>query len=349
MLRKVEGGTLVYQKRTSITLVGRTNEVKRLAGLELERFMKLSKQRAWNPEQLPQRREMFDLGYLLQSGETNKVTSLLLGSFATELTEPIYVREGLKAAGDNLTSRIFFGAWGEQERCHHQGLEKCLEDSGLMTSTQIVDYKHECAEAPPWSFYNQTGHDDYDIVWATAYALLQEGQTRLTYTGIREAVWVQYGSPRDTASGRKQYPGVCGVLGLIATDEGAHQAFFLRMMRIYLRFFPDRALEALTGVIKGYSMPVVHIPNAEEFMYAIISAKLYSAKWVMTDVQHTATKSLGLENRKAARAAFRNFGGLLDEDAVVQILGEKIEMVPEGCTVYDLNTQGEFVRVKAVA
>lgn len=332
------------------TLEGRNLAVQRYAREELARFEAKSKRRKWVAENLNQRREMAQWGSILKVGETGKVRDLLLGSFATELTEPIYVEEALRASGSNrVYQRFYEDFWGPQEERHWKALKLCLSDSELMTHEQIRIYSNECSEADPWSFEKQTGHKGYDIVWATAYALLQEGQTKLTYIGMCEAIWEQYGSPRD-ASGRKLYPAICGVIRLIYRDEGAHQAFFLHMMRIYLRYWPDRALEALAGVIQGYMMPVVFIPNADRFVEAVIWAKLNAPRWVLKSVINEGTKSLGLHDRKATRRALKNFGSLFDGvDAVVQLPGKPFDDVPEGCPVYELALDGSFVLVKAAA
>lgn len=330
-----------------VTLLGRSLEVERLAKEELLRFESNSSTRVWSAESLPQRKEMHELGPLLQQGETDRITALVEGSLATELTETIYVAEGLQASGSNRVSRSFYeDFWGPQERRHWQALELCLTDSGLRTPRQVEIYSQECRAADPWSFKKQTGYSGYDRIFATAYARFQELQTKLTYLGMADSIWREYAFQLDSVG---KWAGIGGVLRTIAIDEGAHEAFFLRMMRIYLRYFPERALDALVWVLKGYKMPVVVIPNAAEFISAVIWAKLYDPRWVVDEV-FAGTKGLGLENRLAVRNALVNFGHLLDrDDVVLELPGKSIGTVPEGCSTYRLLENGSFVLAKAAA
>ena len=341
----------VELKKEPITAVGKNLAVKRESRGIFDEFAHQSVGRSWVAEHLPQRREMAELGHLLQRDETGWLKNLLLGELATEVSEPHYVQAGINASGKDYNSISFYtNFWGPQERRHGAALRLALLDSGLMSPDQIHVYLRECEVSDPWTFEKQTGHAGDDIIYGIAYAVAQEAQTKLTYRETKRIVWSQYGSPVDPQTQRKLYPGVCGVLEVIALDEGAHQGFFLNMMRIYLRYWPDRALEALTEVFHGYTMPVVHIPNAEEFMDAVIKAKLAGPRWVVTEIHNAVAQLLGLERRSAIGRAMRNFGRLLDgENAVVQLPGKKIDEVPEGCVVYEMHTDGTFVPQPAVS
>ena len=336
---------MVELKREPITAAGKSLAVKNASREVFERFAALSDRRSWVAQYLPQRKAMGELGPLLRRDESGWVRNLLSGALATEYSEPHYVQVGIHASGKDSASRSFYeNFWGPQERRHWEALRLGLLDSGLMTADEVHVYLRECEESDPWTFEKQTGHSGDDVVWLTAYAAGQEGETNLIYRQSMKIVWEQYGSPRDAETNRIQYPGLSGVLQLIAEDEGAHQGFFLQMMRIYLRYWPDKALEALAGVFNGYKMPVVHIPNPEEFLDAVIRAKLGHPRWVVAEVLTPVAQRLGLESRSAAARALRNFGDLFDnENAVVQIAGKKIDDVPEGCVVYEMHPDGSFV------
>ncbi|MCH8821761.1 hypothetical protein IID23_04560 [Patescibacteria group bacterium] len=361
MLRKVEGGTLgkpetVHQNYSPTTVAGIETVVARLAGDEYERFKRLSAQRAWSHGSIPTLQgEMAALAPRLCGDLGPSVLELLKGSLAVERHTDQFIEAGVRASGNRAASIDFYkNYWGPQEDNHAKALEMCLRESGLMTRSEVRSFSNECAESKPWTFEDQIGYSGKGkkLVWGLAYATAQEEQTKFTYIMIEEVVWEQYGSPRDPKDGRKLHPGLCGVLKLISKDEGAHRAFFLRMLLIWLRYRPDETLEALAGTFRGYRMPKVHIPNEAAFIEAMILAKINDPRWIISKVLTPVGKSLGFENRAAMLRAMLNFSKFLDNEpnkpAVLRFPGEKIE-VPPGCVELEMQPNGTFTPVETAA
>ena len=91
-------------------------------------------------------------------------------------------------------------------------------------------------------------------------------------------------------------------------------------------------------------MPVVQLPNADEFVRCILAAGLGSARTVINEVMNPTLQRMGLESRPALRQAVKNFRNL-PEHAFVHIFGKGLEgLVPDMQTpVYTMMPSGDFV------
>ena len=175
-----------------------------------------------------------------------------------------------------------------------------------------------------------------------AYAIFQERQTRWNYTATRLAIWEEYGSPVDER-GVRIFPAVAGALRFPEIDEGAHEANFTNIVRIYMKYFLGHALEAQSQVSSHYKMPIIQLPNADEFVRCVLAAGLGSPRTVINEVLNPALHRMGLEDRNALRKAVRNFRNL-PENALVHLQGKDLEgIVPDPDTsVYTMMPSGDF-------
>ena len=304
-------------------------------------FARAATTRVWFPARLPQRNEMAKYG----SRVSDETRDILLGFLGVESFVDDYVAQGIQVAGSSATIREIYIQWGFEESRHGQTLRHCLIDSGLYSQDWVDRYLTECAE-DQWTFERQTGYEGTPLL-VSAYAIFQERETRRAYTIIRTRLWEEYGCPTDQV-GRRLFPAIAGAIRYVESDEGAHEAHFSNITSVYLKYMPDQALEALMKVSSHYRMPVLQLPNGEEFIRAVHGIGLDSPRGVLTQVVTPALASMGLESHLALRKAVENFKKL-PEGAVLQLPGKPVEDVPEGTAsaIYEMQPTGEFVLVEA--
>jgi hypothetical protein len=300
-------------------------------------FAKASKTRMWFPDRLTERDQMAEYGHLI-SPETKEI---LLGFLGVESFVDDYVFCGINAAGDSVSTKELYMQWGFEERRHGQTFRHSLIDSGLYTQAYVDHFLAETAEHH-WTFMQQTGYEETPLL-AAAYAIFQERQTRWNYTQIRMRIWEEYGGPTDH-NGNRIYPAIAGAVRYPEIDEGAHEANFSNIVRIYLKYFPDLTLDALARVSSHYKMPVVQLPNAEEFARCTLAAGMGNARQVINEVLNPVIGRMGFSDRQALRKAVKNFHSL-PENAVVHLQGKPPnDIVPDTDTpVYEILPSGDFV------
>ncbi len=76
-----------------------------------------------------------------------------------------------------------------------------------------------------------------------------------------------------------------------ASTEGV----FRHITRAYLKYWPDKALQAMWDVYERYRMPIVKLPNAEAFIHAVLSTGIDSPRAVIRDVLGPTYAGMGLE------------------------------------------------------
>jgi len=300
-------------------------------------FARASKTRMWFPGRLPHRSEMPKYGHLI-SDDTKEI---LLGFLGVESFVDDYVFAGINGAGDSVSTRALYIQWGFEEARHGQTFRHCLIDSGLYTQEYVDKYLAETYENE-WTFRKQTGYEETPVL-AAAYAIFQERQTRWNYTYVRRRLWDEYGSPVD-ASGNTIYPAVAGAIRFPEIDEGAHEANFTSIVSIYMKYFPDMALDSLMKVSTHYRMPVVELPNGDEFVRAILAAGMGNPRDVINEIMNPSIQKMGLADRAALRKAVRNFR-LLPEDSFVHLPGKDMEgsLPLEDAHIFTMLPTGEFV------
>lgn len=300
-------------------------------------FARAAKTRMWFPDRLTERDEMPAYGPLI-SDETRE---MLLGFLGVESFVDDYVFGGIKAAGDSVTTRALYVQWGFEERRHGQTFRHSLIDSGLYTQEFVDKYLAETAEYR-WTFLEQTGYEETPLL-AAAYAIFQERQTRWNYTQTRMHIWHEYGDPTDS-NGNRIYPAIAGAIRFPEIDEGAHEANFTNIVRIYMKYFPEMTLDALMKVSSHYRMPVVELPNGEEFVKCLLAAGIGHGRQVINEVLNPTLEKMGLSNRQALREAVKNFR-LLPENAIVHLEGKPLDgIIPDAATqIYAMAPSGDFI------
>ena len=319
------------------TLAGKQAAVQKEVNEHYETFFARARQnRMWFPDRLKERHEMASYGHLI-SDETKEV---LLGFLGVESFVDDYVFGGINAAGATLSTRGLYVQWGFEERRHGQTFRHCLIDSGLYTQEFVDRYLTEAGEYQ-WNFQTQTGYEATPLL-AAAYAIFQERQTRWNYTYVRRRIWGEYGRPANS-DGQSIYPAIAGAMRFPEIDEGAHEANFTNIVRIYMKYFPDLALEALLQVSNHYRMPVVQLPNADEFVRCVLSAGLGNPRDVINEIMNPSLQRMGLTDRQALRKAVKNFRSL-PEHAIVHLEGKPLTSTSDssGTVVYEMLPSGDF-------
>jgi len=326
---------MVYQMANPWTQTGRQIEIEKAVAEVYTRYF--ARGPKWVAKHLPQREEMSQYGASV-SAETKE---MLLGDFGVESFIEDYALWATYATGESTSTGQIYTQWVSDETRHSRALWYCLVDSALYTQQQVDEYYHACSQ-DIWSFERQTGYEPTPVRGA-AYAIAQERQTKRNYQGLQKRVWEEYGSPQDS-NAKPAYPAIAGVCRTLATDEGFHEGVFREITRAYLRFWPDKALQAMWEVYEKYRMPIVKLPNAEAFIAAVLSSGIDSARAVITEVLNPTYAGFGLESRAAVKRAARESWDL-PEGAVLQIGDDLPDYITEGAIPYKMNPNGALVPV----
>jgi hypothetical protein len=325
---------LSYVTTTPWTLEGRNNAIQKAVAAIYERYF--AKGPRWVAKHLPQRNQMRDWSGKL-SQESREI---LLGDYGVESFIEDYAVMAIRASGDSKATRQTYTQWVFDENRHSRALWYCLVDSGLYSQREMDEYTDQCGQ-DTWTFERQTGHEATPERGA-AYAIAQERQTKKNYQDMQRRIWGEYGSPVD-AAGRPVYPAIAGVCQTLSIDEGFHEGVFRQITRAYLRYWPDKALQAMWDVYERYRMPIVKLANAEAFIEAVLSTGIDSPRQVIKEVLEPTYQSMGLENRGALRRAARESWDL-PEGAVLQVGDEPLEELPAGSIAYTMSPNGALKR-----
>jgi len=326
---------MTYTMSNPWTIEGRYLAIQKAVGDVYEQYF--AKGPRWVAKHLPQRKEMGDYADKM-SDDTKEI---LLGDFGVESFIEDYAVMAINASGDSLSTRQIYTQWVFDENRHGKALWYCLADSGHYTQAELDEYHYECGQ-DVWTFERQTGHEATPERGA-AYAIAQERQTKRNYQKLQKRIWEEYGNPMD-ANGRPVYPAISGVCQTLATDEGFHEGVFRKITRAYLRFWPDKAIQAMWDVYEKYRMPIVKLPNAEAFIEAVLSTGVDSPRDVITNVLKPTYEGLGFESRAALKRAARDSWDL-PENAILVLDDETPDDLPAGTEPYRVNHNGTFTAV----
>jgi hypothetical protein len=323
---------MTYTMSTPWTAQGRYNAIQKAVAEIYEQYF--AKGPRWVAKHLPQRAEMGDYAGKL-SDESREI---LLGDFGVESFIEDYAVMAINASGDSSHTRQIYTQWVFDENRHGKALWYCLTDAGHYTHEEMDEYMYQCGQ-DVWTFARQTGHEATPERGA-AYAIAQERQTKRNYQKMQRRIWEEYGSPQG-ANGKPMYPAISGVCQTLATDEGFHEGVFRRITRAYLRFWPDKAIQAMWDVYEKYRMPIVKLPNAEAFIDAVLSTGIDSPRDVISNVLQPTYEGLGFESRAALKRAAKNSWDL-PENAVLIVDEDDADDVPEGSLPYRMSPDGQL-------
>jgi hypothetical protein len=330
---------MVYTMTSPWTQTGRNTAIQKAVSEIYERYF--AKGPRWIAKHLPERAQMREYGPTV-SPESREI---LLGDFGIESFIEDYAYHAIGASGDSISTRQTYTQWVFDETRHGKALWYALTDSGLYSQEFLDDYLYECGQ-DTWSFERQTGYEATPERGA-AYAIAQERQTKKNYQDLQKRIWEEYGSPTDE-SGKPHYPAIAGVCRALATDEGYHEGVFRQITRVYLTYWPDKALQAMWEMYERYRMPMVKLPNAEAFLSAVLSTGIDSARAVVRTVLQPTYEGLGLESRAALKRAARASWDLPDS-AIIQIGDQAPENMSEGAVPYRMLPDGSFQPVSGAA
>lgn len=323
---------MVYQMTNPWTAGGRYAAIQKGVAEVYERYF--ARGPKWVAKHLPQRSQMQEYA----SKVSTESREMLLGDFGVESFIEDYALWATYASGESISTGQIYTQWVSDENRHGKALWYCLVDSGLYSQAFVDEYLYECGQ-DAWTFERQTGHEGTPER-AAAYAIAQERQTKRNYRNLQKRLWDEYGAPVDDKD-RPVYPAIAGVTGLLATDEGFHEGVFREITRVYLKFWTDKALQAMWDVYERYRMPIVKLPNAEAFIDAVLSTGVDSHRSVVSDVLNPTYQSMGLENRAAVKRAARESWDLPD-GSVLQIGDEPPADLPEGAVSYKMSPNGSL-------
>ena len=316
---------------------GRENAIQKAVAAVYERYF--ARGPRWVAKHLPQRAEMRRYADYV-SPESREI---LIGDFGVESFVEDYAQSAISASGDSKATMQTYVQWVFDETRHSNALWYCLTDSGLCTTEELDAYKDECGR-DTWTFERQTGHEGTPVR-AAAYAIAQERQTKKNYHEMQKRIWGEYGSPTDS-DGKAVFPAIAGVCQTLSIDEGFHEGVFRQITRAYLKYWPDRALQAMWDVYEKYRMPIVKLPNAEAFIDAVLTTGIDSPRAVVKDVLEPTYNAMGLEGRGALRRAARESWDL-PEGSVLQIGEEPPENLSEGAVPYVMASDGHLTRLRS--
>jgi hypothetical protein len=328
---------MVYTMSSPWTLQGRELAIQKAVAEIYERYF--AKGPRWVAKHLPQRSQMAEYA----SRVSPESREILLGDYGVESFIEDYTELSVRASGDSKSTRQIYTQWVYDETRHSNALWYSLVDSGLYTQRELDEYHYQCRQ-DVWTFERQTGHEATPVR-AAAYAIAQERQTKRNYQGLQKRLWQEYGSPTD-AEGKPAFPAIAGVCQTLAIDEGFHEGVFRQITRVHLKFWPDKALQAMWDVYERYRMPIVKLPNAEAFIEAVLSSGIDDARSVIREVLTPTYAAMGLVGRAAVKRAAKESWDL-PEGAVIQIGDEPMTDLTEGAIPYRLLENGALVPVGA--
>jgi len=326
---------MVYLKTNPWTLSGRNTAIQKAVAAIYERYF--AKGPRWVAKHLPERSQMREYG----SKVSPESREILLGDYGIESFIEDYAVMAIRASGDSISIRQTYTQWIYDETRHSKALWYCLIDSGLYSHQELDEYTYECGQ-DVWTFEKQTGYEATPERGA-AYAIAQERQTKRNYQEMQRRLWTEYGSPVDAAN-KPLFPAIAGVCRTLSIDEGFHEGVFREISRAYLKFWPDKALQAMWEMYERYRMPLVKLPNAEAFLHAVLSTGIDSARSVIRDVLQPTYTAMGLESRAALRRAASDSWDL-PEGAVIQVGDEPPPGLSRGAVPYKMSSDGSLVPI----
>ncbi|RYG48599.1 fatty acid desaturase [bacterium] len=254
--------------------------------------------RNWNPD------TTFDWRNMRQD-HSPEVIQILEGFFAVEQYVPDYVSTLLDVIRTSHGRSHFHIRWGSEEERHADLWYNAVLFSGHRSGDWLRDYMGQLrggAWKLPWE----------DPMHMIFYTVFQERATQVNYLNLA-----------NIARGKSEVEGFRGVHDpvldhasrVIAADEAAHYNFFLEGARLYLYYYPTKALECMVDVIRHFAMPAGNIiPNYDQFAELVHRAAVYGPREHAKDVVAIALKNLGVAGRKALETGIKKGRMIPDEN-----------------------------------
>ena len=254
--------------------------------------------RNWNPDR------DFDWRSF-RTDHSPEMNRILEGFFAVEQYVPDYVTALLKVIRKDYGRSHFHLRWGSEEEKHAE-----LWYNSVLFSRE---------RSPEWlrNYMGQLRGQEWTLPWEDPmhmifYTVFQERATQVNY--INTAA-IARGETDDPALKNDVDPVLARAAQIIAIDEAAHYNFFLEGARLYLYYYPTKALEAMYDVIKHFAMPAGHlIPDYDKFAEVVARVGIYGPREHARDVVQHALNNLGVAGRKALENGIRRGRMVPDEN-----------------------------------
>lgn len=301
----------------------------------IDYFRKAVKSRNWFPwDDLPLD-EMRERGHLLSEDTVTLIESFL----GIEDYVGDYVEDAINIVRGDRERRNLAIVWGMEECKHAESWELVLLHSGVRTPEQLREYRDKVGQHT-WEMADN--HPGLDSPLGTAvYAMFQERATYFNYEELRKRIRADYGLPESSTPEErqrgKQY-GAAAAFNIVARDEIAHHAMFLRLVDIYKKYLPTETLEMILRVVNGFKMPALYlIPNATEMMAALERTKMYTPLKHGRSVANPVLDALGFDNKRALERAVQGSKllppGCGPEHVAVSRSGEFVISTTPGTTI----------------
>lgn len=245
--------------------------------------------RNWNPE------KSFDWRNFRQD-HSPEVMQILEGFFAVEQYIPDYSAHGMTIMRESYGRSSFHLRWGMEEERHADLWRNALLFSGQRSLEWVEDYTDQLrgqAWGLPWE----------DPVHMIFYTVFQERATQVNYINLGLAA---KGESTHETFANDVDPVLAEACRIIAVDEAAHYNFFLEGARLWLYYFPERAVEAMADVLRHFSMPARNIiPNYEAFGELLHRTSIFGLRQHARDVVKIALENLGTESLRKVEEGIR--------------------------------------------
>lgn len=254
--------------------------------------------RNWNPD--------LDVPWKdMRQDHNEEIHTILEGFFAVEQYVPDYVEKLVHAIRPSHGRSHFQIRWGSEEAKHADLWHNSVLFGGFRSPEWLRGYMGEL-RSNAWELPFD------DPLKMLFYTVFQERATQINYLNLGviakgKSTVEKY---KDSAD-----PVLVKAASVIAIDEAAHYNFFLESARLYLYYYPTKALEAMAEVIRWFSMPAGDIiPNYDKFSETVHKAGIYGPREHAKDVVQVALANLGFEGRKALENGIRRTRLVPDED-----------------------------------
>lgn len=243
--------------------------------------------RNWNPDMSVKWNEY-------GQNHTGEVHEAVEGFFAVEQYVPDYTTKLLHLVRRSHGRSHFQLRWGSEEQKHMELWRNAILFGGRRSQKWVKEYD-EALRGQEWRL---PWDDPLHMLY---YTVFQERATQVNYLNLGIIA-----RGEGFSGERDRDPVLEHACRLIAADEAAHYHFFLECGRMYLYFFPDRAMEALANVLRHFAMPAADIiPNFSQFSETVMRIGVYGPRSFSRDVAKVALSQLGLESLRKVEEGIR--------------------------------------------
>jgi len=209
----------------------------------------------------------------IRRDHSDAVATIVEGFFAVEQYTPDYVGPLVGLIRESYGRSQWHMYWGAEEGRHADLWRNAVVALGRRDQLWIEEYTRELRRsewALPWD-------SPRHILF---YQVIQERATEVSYLNLGLGLankLARLATPVDDT--------LAAACRLIAVDEAAHYGFFAEVARLFLYYEPEASLEALTDVIRHFTMPArTLIPNYDHFGRVLHDAGVFGRSIHYRDV-----------------------------------------------------------------